>query len=365
MARGGAVQMARLAAELKRRGHEVTCAVHRAPNHRRPLEHDFAALFEAGLTVIPFNQDRLLEIPRMRKWIRAQRFDVIHAHRDKALGMAHRATWGMNDLPLFTNRGTTLPIGRRHGARRAFRSPRLRAVLAVAEAVKRSLIEQDGIPAEKIIVVYGSVDTEVFHPGVDGSSIRTEIGLDAETPLIGLPAALVPKKGHDDFLKMMPRVLSEVPNAHFAWIGEGSAEKIAEVTQGCEHLDRLHHLGLRTDMPQVMAALSIVTCCSTHGEGLTGTLREALAMARPVVTTDVSGNSEIVRPGETGQVVPIGDPEAMAKAIVWTLQHPDEARRFAEAGRQWVEANCSESVRADRVEQIYLREIDRGRCLDG
>jgi glycosyltransferase involved in cell wall biosynthesis len=352
VARGGAVQMIRLAREQHRRGHRVQCVVHHAKIHRRPLEYDFSEVAEVGLPLISFDQDRWGEVFRLRRWLRENPFDILHAHRDRALGFSHCATWRMARPIIIANRGTTKPISRRTFARRAFLSRRLGGVVAVAEAVKRALITQDGVAENKIHVVYGSVETDRFHPGVDGSTVRRELGIDDSTPLVGLPAALVRKKGHPHFVEMMPRVLREMPGAHFLWVGEGRRERFEEITEGFERPERLHWLEHRDDMPEVLAACSVVLCCSTDDEGLTGALREALAMARPVITTDVSGNTEMVRDGETGRVVPIGDSEALTHAVLETLRHPGEAQRLAEAGRQWVLRECTDAVRADRIESI-------------
>lgn len=357
VARGGAVQMLGLARELSRRGHAVHCVVHHPAGQPRSVQEDFAELFEAGLSVTAFDQDRWRDVLRFRRSLRRQPCDVIHAHRDRALAFAFLATHGMARPVLVANRGTTGPLKRWTWARRAFHSPRVGAVIAVSEAVKRALTESEGLDPARVHVVYGSVDLERFHPAVDGGGVRAEIGIGPDVPLITLAAALVPKKGHADFVRMIPHVTAALPGAHFLWVGEGRPAVFEEMTQGLEQRERLHWLGHRDDMPEVLAASSVVLCCSTHGEGLTGTLREALAVGRPVVTTGVSGNTEIVRPGETGLVVPPGDPEAMARAVIDTLNDPEAARRRTEAGRAWVLAECSEQVRADRVEAIYRRAL--------
>ena len=99
-----------------------------------------------------------------------------------------------------------------------------------------------------------------------------------------------------------------------------------------------------------------MVCASTKGEGLTGALREALAMERPVVSTAVAGNVEIVRDEETGRLVPPNDPMRLADAIGFMLSHAERARQMASAGRRWVLENCDERKRAQQVEAIY-REI--------
>ncbi len=353
VARGGAVQMIRLADALRRRGHHLHCVVHRPRSHTRTLEHDFSELFDADLPVTAYDQERWGEICRFRHWLCENPFDILHAHRDRALALAFLATRGMAKPLLIANRGTAYPIPRWTWARRAFRSRRVVAVTAVAEAVRQALIEQDGLAPEKIHTVYGSVDIERFDPDISGAAIRREIQIADDAPLIAMPAALVPKKGHRDFVAMMPHVLAAVPDAHFLWVGEGKQRRFDRVVEPLQNRERLHWLGHRDDIPEILAACSVVVCCSTRGEGLTGVLREALAMARPVITTDVAGNAEIVQDGATGRVVPVGDPEAMVRAIIATLREPEHAERLARAGRQWVLEHCSGERRAERIEALY------------
>jgi glycosyltransferase involved in cell wall biosynthesis len=102
--------------------------------------------------------------------------------------------------------------------------------------------------------------------------------------------------------------------------------------------------------------MDVVVCASTRGEGLTGSVREALAMARPVVSTDVAGNRELVRHGETGLLVPVREPDSLAAAIAQLLDDREQAGRLGRAGRALVLEVCTDDARTACVEELY-REL--------
>ena len=157
------------------------------------------------------------------------------------------------------------------------------------------------------------------------------------------------------------RILQEpeerpVADAHFVLAGDGSPEHARHLAKELGIADRVRFPGFVTDMPAALAAMDVVVCASTRGEGLTGSVREALAMARPVVSTDVAGNRELVRHGQTGLLAPVRDPAALAEAISLLLGDRDEAAKLGAAGRKLVLELCTDEGRAAKVEELY-REV--------
>jgi len=107
-----------------------------------------------------------------------------------------------------------------------------------------------------------------------------------------------------------------------------------------------------------LSALQVsVSASATAWEGLSGVMRESLALGRPVVCTDVGGNRELVRDGDTGRLVRPGDPAALAAAILDLLRDPGAARRLGENGRRLAEVTFSNAGRAAAVESVYRRVL--------
>ena len=116
-------------------------------------------------------------------------------------------------------------------------------------------------------------------------------------------------------------------------------------------------VGFRTDMPDVLAAADVVLDLSYEGLGITGTVREAMALAKPVIASAAGGNPELVEHGVSGLLVPPRDPVATAAAIETLLADPDLSLRLGSAGRNRVAEGFSIEVRLDRIEALYRRLV--------
>jgi glycosyltransferase involved in cell wall biosynthesis len=212
-------------------------------------------------------------------------------------------------------------------------------------------------------VVYGGYDPARFHRGVSGEAVRRELGVGRAAPLVGIVGALIGKKGHAGFFEAAARVAETLPSVRFLVVGGGKPARFGEMIERLGLSSRVIFAGHRRDMPEVLAALNVTVCASTKGEGLTGSLREAMAVGTPVVTTDVAGNTELVLHEKTGLVVPVGSPAAMGDAIVRILRNRDEADRLSAAAEEHVRRLCLNSHRCEQVEQIYRHIIARKRRL--
>jgi glycosyltransferase involved in cell wall biosynthesis len=127
---------------------------------------------------------------------------------------------------------------------------------------------------------------------------------------------------------------------------------------------RVLAVGFRTDMPDVLAAADVVVDLSYEGLGITGTVREAMALRKPVVASAAGGNPELVEHGVSGLLVPPRDPSATAAAIEALLSDPDLASRLGSAARERVAKGFSTEVRLDRIEALYrglVANAERGR----
>jgi len=112
-------------------------------------------------------------------------------------------------------------------------------------------------------------------------------------------------------------------------------------------------LGRRSDMPEVYAAMDVFVL-SSHDEGMSNAILEAMALEKPVVATDVGGTGEVVLHGQTGLLVPAKDPPALAAAIADILDQPERARAMGVLGRRVVEERFSAQSMVRQMEQLYL-----------
>lgn len=219
-------------------------------------------------------------------------------------------------------------------------SRRTDLVLCNAEA-GRAVHERLGYRPARWRVVPNGVDLERFRLRPDErAAVRAELGLGDGHFVVGMCARVDPMKDHATFVKAAAAFAGTAPEARFVLIGAGTGEpgSALERTIAAAGLSgRFVRLGLREDIPRLYAAFDVATLSSAFGEGFPNVLAEAMACGVPCAATDVGDGAAIV--GDTGLVVPPGDPEALAAA--WTQLRSEgrdaRAARGAEARRRIAE----------------------------
>ncbi len=224
------------------------------------------------------------------------------------------------------------------------------ALVAVSEAVKQDLVQLGVAPAEKVRVIPLGLELSAFAGSLPRGALRREAGLDEETPLVGMVGRLVPVKDVPTFLKAALRVRVARPDVRFVLVGDGEERRALEALSGSLGLaGAVHFAGWRRDLAAVYADLDVVVNASRN-EGTPVALIEALAAERPVVATAVGGTPDLLGRDERGLLVPPGEPEALARAILETLDAPEPARARARAGR-------AHALQAHSCERL-LHEMD-------
>jgi glycosyltransferase involved in cell wall biosynthesis len=347
---GAAIQLRELTWGLAARGHHVVVAT-------RPSQIWAEKTREAGIPHYPLPMRSEVDLASARQLIRIireHRIQVVHAQKGKARTLAILAGLFVKIPALILNRGVSFPLSRWN--RLGYTTTRVTAIVAVCESIKRGLVEQGRVPAEKIEVIYSGTDTERFHSGVDRDSIRRELGL-APDQFLATQIGIRSIRGNDDVLDALATVAARSPQARLLFVGARCPESLHEKARA-RGLDGLVHVfGYREDIPQILAASDCCVDASYAGLGLTGTLREALAVETPVIATDIEGNPELVIHEETGLLVRPRDPSAIAKAILRLMEHPAEARAMARAGRKRVEELFSTRAKVERTEALYRRVL--------
>lgn len=344
---GAAIQLRELAWGLRDRGHEVVIAT-------RPSPAWAAKTREAGLShyELPMSSEvDLRSVRALVRILRKHRIQVVHAHKGRARTLALLAGLVVRIPALVLHRGVSFRLDPFN--RLGYATRRVHAVIVVCESIKRGLVGQ-GIAADKIEVMYPSVDTDVFHPGVDGAHVRRELGLgpgDFVVTQIGVRSW----KGNDDVIDAMPRVIAQAPHARLLIVGSRGTPTLAERARERGIAGEVRVLDYRTDIPEILRASDCCIDASWKGLGLTGTLPEALAVGTPVLGSDLEGHPEVVLNGTTGFLFPPRDVPAIAEAILRLAADPERARAMGRAGRELVLREFATRVRVERTEALYRR----------
>ena len=342
--RGGQNQVLLTAKGMAARGHRVTLACRSGG----ALE---ARAREQGLDVqgLPLRGDLSLRASGgLVRLLRHTRPDVLQLHDPHALAAGLLAARAAPSVRVLATRRVDFPL---RGGLSRWKYRACRGVIAVSRRIA-DVLGQDGVPRERIRVVYEGVPDRPALPG--GREALLELGVPEGCPVVGNVAALTDHKDHATLIEAAARVRQRLPDARFVCVGEGELRPRLEAL--CRErglLDRWIFAGFRRDLDRLIPAFSVF-CLSSHMEGLGTSLLDAMAFGRPVVATAAGGIPEAVDDGVTGRLVPVRDAAALAGALVETLADPARARAMGEAGRRRFE----ERFTADRMVDETLSAYD-------
>lgn len=346
---GGSEQFTLLVKGLRERKHIVhAVCVSKSPLEVRMKDEGFEIL-----SLPMWNDIDVYSALKLAHYFEKNSFDIIHAMHSRGHSVALLSAYLLKKIPLIITRRVSFPIKDNPYTRFKYRSGRINRFICVSDAVKRELIKFQ-VPEEKIEIVYSGVDTKKFSPRNKNILLRKNLGIPADLPLVGSIANFSKWKGQRIFLESAKLLKEKKLNVRFLLAGSGN--DTVPVTTWVDELrlrDIVTLYGFVHDVPSFMSALDIFVSPSVGAEGLSGTLREALAMGLPVVATDVGGNRELVKNMQTGLLVPPSSPEAIAEGIEFLLKNRDKAILMAEAGREFVIENMSVERMVERTEKVY------------
>jgi len=309
--------------------------------------------------------DDLGALARMVQLVHRLKPDILHTHMAKA-GTVGRLAARICGVPvvIHTYHG--------HVFHSYFSPARTRIFLTIERALglmtnrivvigdgQRAEIASYGVgPLNKLVTIRLGLELGQFLDAERSrGELRRELAIQADVPLVGIVARLVPIKAPEVFLQAAVEIRAALPSAQFLVVGDGERrqdlEKLAKQL-GLEAA--VHWLGWRRDMVRVYADLDVVALTSRN-EGSPVALIEALASARPVVSTAVGGVPEVVVHGQTGLTVPVSDAAALAEASLTLLRDRALAERLGAVGRQHVYPRYDSSRLVEDVTNLYLREL--------
>ena len=307
--------------------------VNGSPSDSRGRTASIAAFQAAGIT------SDLPLAGALARYARRRKVDLIHANNELLVNRAAILAGRLAHLPVLSHqRGWAFPS----------RMTRLLGrwtdrVIAISDYVVGTLLEA-GIPTEKVRRVYDGVDCARFAKADRRrGAARRALGFAPDDEVIGLPAVLMPWKGHAMFLQVFARVAQSRKRVRALIVG-GSPSNAADLAPTLREqiadlglAERVHLTGHVDEMTDMYAAMDLVVHTSQKPEPFGLVVAEAMAAGRAVVAADAGGPAEIVRHGRDGWLYPMGDGEALATALMHLLEEPslrnDLARRAPDRAR--------------------------------
>jgi len=345
-------QLVALANRLRREGIPTTMVF-----ARPPASFPGDALRNAGVRLrhLDFSRPSYRLARELWWWMRLERPSIAHFHFVDpysplvvAAGLAGARVLIHDHLAL--SRGEPLRAAWKR-ARSLLLNSLFDERVAVSSFVARTIREVHCVPGARVSVVDNAVDVARFE-GVDGRRVREELRL-GDAPLIVSVARLDDEKGGEWLLRSLPHLRRD---AHLALVGEGP--RLGDWRALCERLGiaaRVHFLGLRLDVEEILAAASVVVAPSVCDEGFGLAALEGMAASRPVVVTDSGPMPEIVE--GAGLVVPKRNPAALAAAIERLLSNDVLARKLGEGGRRRARTVYAMDRWVEQLLEVYRRHL--------
>jgi len=291
---------------------------------------------------------------------------VVHTHSSKA-GILGRMAAKAARVPviLHTIHGLPFhPYGNPAANAMYIMAERLAAgccdrIVSVADAMTRQAVAAGVAAPEKFVTIYSGMEMDGFlNADRLRESTRREFGFTDDDVVIGKVARLFRLKGYEYVIEAAPRIVRLCPKARFLFVGDGILrDELRRQAQRLGVADRMVFAGLvdAARIPAMVSAMDVVVHASLR-EGLARVLVQALLCAKPVVSYDVDGASEVIVDGVTGRLVAPKSVEELADAVVDLIHRPDKAAEMAQEGRRRVRDRFRAETMVRQLEGLY-REL--------
>ena len=268
---------------------------------------------------------------------RRYRVDVVHCHLSDAEFTGILAGWlyGARRIISTVHYPALLPERKSGDIRNCLRIAVTRllyrltaAVVAVSDDVAQQLKGVFRLAPSKIKIIINGIDVEAIRRTLPNSEHLPSLCAQPGLRLITSVGRLMPPKGHGYLVAAMPHLIQKVDNVRLVLAGDGDLrDSLEKLSQDLKVRDVTVFLGSRSDVPDILA-LSDVFVLPSVSEGTSLALLEAMAASRPIVATDIPGNRAVLRHGHNCLLVPSGNPEKLAEAIAFLLNHPEIAAEY-------------------------------------
>jgi glycosyltransferase involved in cell wall biosynthesis len=313
---------------------------------------------QAGIPTLALGcaEDRGLDLgglARFAQALRRRRVKVLHCHNRMA------TVYG---VPAARLAGVPVIICTRHAAPTIYRSrgrptllermaiPFVDHFAAVSNEVRETAARFKRLPAKRSSVIYNGADLQRFRPASPARS--------AEKPALICVARLSPEKRHDVLLAAVRRLLDSGLALDLTVVGDGPTRPALEKQIADLRLEgAVRLLGMRDDVAELLREADLFTMPSAT-EGMPITVIEAMACGLPIVATAVGGFLELVKDGENGFLVPVGDADALAQALARLIRDRDLLRRIGAANRRVAEEKFDIADTVRNYEELYLRLLE-------
>ncbi len=229
--------------------------------------------------------------------------------------------------------------------------------VAVSNHTKGDLVKWERINPNKISVIYNGMNFSNHCGETDVAKIRKELGLRDHEKIIGSVGRVEHQKGYDLLIDSATEVLSQIPDARFIIVGDGSKE--GELREQIKRLGlegKVLLTGWRLDASLILRTFDLFVMTSNF-EGMPIVLLEAMALGIPIITTTVGGIPEVVKDGENGLWLTERNPFKLASIIISLLSNDAERKRMGLDGMRKYQSYYQAEKMADNYMNLYEKYL--------
>ena len=299
----------------------------------------------------------------LKSILRSYQPDVVHTHSAKGGFLGRLAAWSLKSPAIIhTVHGAPFHPYQGRAARNFFRccekyaAKRCHALVSVADAMTKQLVQAKVAPAEKFHTIYSGMEVDLFlRANEHRVAIRKQLGFQEEHVVVGKIARLFHLKGHSYLIEAAQKVVRQHPQVRFLLIGDGLLRKPleAEIRQkGLEPFFHFTGLVKPAEIPALIGAMDMLVHTSLR-EGLARALPQALLAGKPAISYDVDGAAEVVIPNQTGVLLAPQSVDPLAEAIGQLATDGQLRRQLGEAGKQHCQTTFSHEHMTHKLRELY------------
>lgn len=338
------------------RGHDVTLL---SPASAKITAE--AQRLDIPCQIMPYETKSLAAIRATRDWIRANPVDVINTHSSIDSWMVGLACIGLKNAPAVVRTRHISARLRTSFPTRWLYNSSARRVVTTGEKLRLEIIDSLGCPKEHAISVPTGIDLDRYNrdKARDRDEMRGELGIPADAFVIGIAATLRSWKGHHHLIEAFNSLADGNTRLHLLIAGDGPRRpRLEGMVADSPVSNRIHMIGHRTDVQNVLAAMDIFALPSYANEGVPQALMQAMAMDLPVISTTVGAINELVDE-QTGLICNTEDSADLAAKLAMLINDPELRASKRLAGKQRVQQRYSKQIMVESMEAIFRQAIQQ------
>ena len=294
-------------------------------------------------------------IKTVRDYVIAHNINVLHCHQYTPYIYGLFSSIFTPAKAIFTEHGRFYPDRRR--MKRIFFNPILArltpSITSISSATKEALVRYENIPGNRVRVIYNGIEDSNHTRLKSASDVKRSWGIGERGFVLGTVARLDSIKNHPLMIRALKRILEKYPETFLIIVGDGPERKgLEELTSELGIEGQVIFTGFQEDTHLFYGIMDIFLLTS-FSEGTAMTLLEAMAAGLPCIVTNVGGNPEIVKGGETGFIIPREDEEALSDKICTVLGDNALRKKMGQAARKRFEERFTVEKMVKAYEKIY------------